>query len=169
MMIVLFLFCNISYCCSPICTASIFSILYIQYSFFLVLTPTSSAPWYSSQWIPLLTLCLMLLVLRYHPLRCIIIIIRAAVFVADDMFEVSLLSDWLQYFYHRLVGVCSPTTMCIRMVWLTMDAEGEEIVVSLCDEVLDLSWCSYYIIIISWGCMLYDGYPSPSYLLVHGP
>ena len=26
--------------------------------------------------------------------------------------------------------------MCIRMVWLTMDAEGEEIVVSLCDEVL---------------------------------
>ena len=31
----------------------------------------------------------MLLVLRYHPLRCIIIIILAAVFVADDMFEVS--------------------------------------------------------------------------------
>ena len=38
-------------------------------------------------------------------MRCIIIIILAAVFVADDMFEVSLLSDWFQYFYHRLVGV----------------------------------------------------------------
>ena len=46
----------------------------------------------------------MLLVLRYHPLRCIIIIILAAVFVADDI-EVSLLSDWLQYFYRRMVGV----------------------------------------------------------------
>ena len=32
-------------------------------------------------------------VLRYHPLRCIIIIILAAVFVADDMFEVLLLAN----------------------------------------------------------------------------
>ena len=78
-------------------------------------------------------------VLRYHPLRCIIIIILGAVFVADDMFEVSLLANWLQYFYHRMESERYPTTMCIRMVWLTMDAEGEEIVVSLCDEVLDLS------------------------------
>ena len=75
-------------------------------------------------------------VLRYHPLRCIIIIILGAVFVADDMFEVSLLANWLQYFYHRMESERYPTTMCIRMVWLTMDVEGEEIVVSLCDEVL---------------------------------
>ena len=43
-------------------------------------------------------------VLRYHPLRCIIIIILAAVFVADDMFEVSYCTVPVSS-YHQMVGI----------------------------------------------------------------
>ena len=100
--------------------------------------------------------------LRYHPLRCIIIFIILAVCVADDMFEGFLLANWLQYFYHRMESERYPTTMCIRMVWLTVGYGRRG------NRRLALRWGSWfflmfvlYIIIISWGCMMYDGYTSP--------